>query len=364
LADKDIHESCPCCRHEATEHEGLPEADCGNHDEESEESEDSESESESEYEDEGMDRRINAWELFHNMQNSVSQTAFKDYAATRIQAAWRAYLPRMAWVKHKMNVEERKDTTELVKKFQKEEATLMRQEKFHMLKMTSSRAEWRNISASMVQRAWRGYSARAESLKKAVASGYKITWKFKGDHWQRSFLGNHETWYPNEGLPPQSLEFQNHLLWTKVQAAWRAYRIRKALGEHDGKGSVQFTLPILNAVLQHLGGKHLSHKEFRHVPPLNREAFRDLCVLNAARNPTEIEWRQAANACDWIPARLEEEVISASSNELSTFVPRVKYSGLVGGWTLTMQFCRKKRVNPAAKKIQMFWRGLASRNYS
>jgi hypothetical protein len=227
-ADKDIHESCPCCRHEATEHEGLPEADCGNHEEESEEeSEDSESESESEYEDEGMDRRINAWELFHNMQNSLSQAAFKDYAATRIQAAWRAYLPRMAWVKHKMNVEERKDTTELVKKFQQEEAALIRQEALQILRMTSSRTEWRNISAIMIQAAWRGYAAGQTAIKMAFSKGYKLNWIFKGAHWERSFLGHREIWRPSEGLPPQSLEFQNHRLWTKVQAVWRGHAARK-----------------------------------------------------------------------------------------------------------------------------------------
>jgi hypothetical protein len=144
-------------------------------------------------------------------------------------------------------------------------------------------------------------------------------------------------------------------MWTKVQAAWRAYVVRKTWRQHDGKGAVQFTMPILNAVIMHLGGGSLTYSEFRQMKPLTREGFRDLCAMNGARNPTEIEWRQAAIACTWIPARVEEELISTSTNPLTTFVPSLKYSGLLNGWNICFQYCQKKHVVVAAQAIQKFW---------
>jgi hypothetical protein len=234
-ADKDIHESCPCCRHEATEHERLPEGDAEESEEDSEEESDEESDEESEEDcdaehEETLDLLAIGWFNYRSSKycpQTTESLSAEYYAAMRIQAAWRAYLPRMNWVKHKMNVEERKDTTELVKRFQKEEAALIRQEALQILRMTSSRAEWRNISAIMIQAAWRGYAAGQTAIKMAFSKGYKLNWIFKGAHWERSFLGHREIWRPSEGLPPQSLEFQNHRLWTKVQAVWRGHAARK-----------------------------------------------------------------------------------------------------------------------------------------
>lgn len=228
-ADKNLHESCPCCRHEATEHERLPEGEPeGESEADSEESEDEESEEDS---DEESDAHLSFHLVsFRNfcIKNSLSESKKNTelYAATRIQAAWRAYLPRMAWVKHKMNVEECKVVRETLLAIMTQETLAKHQTALHKTRMTSSRAEWRNISAIMIQRIWRGYSAGKKAIKLALSKGYKIHWVFKGSYWQRSFLHNSETWYPHDGLPPQSLEFQNHILWTRVQAVWRGYSTR------------------------------------------------------------------------------------------------------------------------------------------
>jgi hypothetical protein len=239
-AEKDIHESCPCCRHEATEHERLPEEDANeaseqeeSDEEESDEESDEESEEDCDAEHEEMLELLSIGWFNYRSSKYCPQTteslSLEYYAAMRIQAAWRAYLPRMAWVKHKMNVEECKIVHETLVGIMEEEARAKRQEALHKLHMTSSRAEWRNITAIMIQTMWRGYAARQKAMKVAFTKGYKINWVFKGCHWQRSFLRNCETWYPHEGLPPQSLAFQNHTLWTRVQAAWRGYSTRMVL---------------------------------------------------------------------------------------------------------------------------------------
>ena len=226
-ADKDLHESCPCCRHEATEHERLPEGEP----EESDEESDEESEEDS---DEESDAQLNFHLVsFRNfcIKNSLSESKKNTefYAAMRIQTAWRAYLPRMAWVQHQVNVEDWKCVKEALVTMIEQEALAKRQAALHTLRMTSSRTEWRHISAIMIQTMWRGYAARQKAMKVAFTKGYKINWVFKGAHWQRSFLHNSETWCPDDGLPPQSLAFQNHRMWTKVQAAWRGYSTRKVL---------------------------------------------------------------------------------------------------------------------------------------
>jgi hypothetical protein len=229
-ADKNLHESCPCCRHEATEHERLPEGgEAEEDDEDSEEESDDDDEEES---DESL--TLLAQQKFMIKKDMLSETAFHAYAATRIQAAWRAYLPRISWVQHQVNVEQRKCVQEALETMVEQEVRAKRAEALHKLYMTSSRMEWRHISASMFQRAWRGYVAGQKAIKMALIKGYKINWTFKGDHWRRSFLRHSETWYPDEGLPPQSLMFQNHALWTRIQAVWRGHSVRKNLGPGSG----------------------------------------------------------------------------------------------------------------------------------
>jgi hypothetical protein len=221
--------------------------------------------------------------------------------------------------------------------------------------MTMPRSEWRSLCATKIQTVWRGFRECRALIGRALDAGHTINWTFDGFAWKRSFLKRQESWQPADGLAPQSLMFQNHRMWTKVQAAWRAYVVRKIWNKHDGKGAVSFTMPILNAVLVRLGGGSVTYSEFRQMKPMTKEGFRDLCAMNGARNPTEIEWRQAAVACSWIPQRLEEELITMSTNERSTFVPRVTYGGMLVGWTLSIQFHRKRLVTVAAKKIQSFW---------
>jgi hypothetical protein len=119
---------------------------------------------------------------------------------------------------------------------------------------------------------------------------------------------------------------------------------------------VLFTHAIINAVIKHLGGREITYDTFRQRPSLNREAFRDMCILNDTRYPTEIDWRHAASACRWIPKALAEE-IATSFDGRATFVPKMKYAGVAQGWTISFQFHRKTNAVPAAAKVQAVWRG-------
>lgn len=356
---KDLVETCPCCRHEANNHEGLPDQFDGEAHPEAESESESESEldSESDSYDEFVPsaEQLEAAAFFNRKRAELSEEAFKSYAATRIQAAMRSYHLRMNWIRYRMMLDEKSELQMRAEALQRalKEADAERQ--LFVKSMTMPRSEWRNLCAIKLQTVWRGFRERLALIGRALDAGHTINWTFDGFAWKRSFLKRQESWQPADGLAPQSLMFQNHRMWTKVQAAWRAYVVRKTWRQHDGKGAVQFTMPILNAVIMHLGGGSLTYSEFRQMKPLTREGFRDLCVMNGARNPTEIEWRQAAIACSWIPARVEEELISTSTNPLTTFVPSLKYSGLLNGWNICFQYCQKKRVVVAAQAIQKFW---------
>jgi hypothetical protein len=282
-------------------------------------------------------------------RTTMSEDELKAYAATRIQAAWRAYLPRMAWIEYKMALDEQNELAEQARALRDEIIQAERHRQFLKKSMAIPRASWRSLCAAKIQAVWRGHATRRKMIRLVVH------WNKVDGVWTRRVLRCIETW--RSGLPPQSLAFQQHKSAKRIQSLWRGYRIRKAWKRHDGKGAILFSYPVLNAVLLHLGGTEISYNTFRQLPALNKEAFRDLCALNAARDPTEIEWREAACACDWIPKSLEEESVSA----LSTFVPRVKYSGIVQGWILSKQYCRKATVVPAAVKIQAVWRGYAAR---
>jgi hypothetical protein len=234
-ADKDIHESCPCCRHEANEHEGLPEADCGRHEEEESEDslsdEDSEEESDEEPEESEASLTFNLVS-FRNfcIKNSLAQSVANRefYAAMRIQTVWRAYLPRMEWNKHKRLVRQRKLTEDSVANLKRALEDDLREEEFHRLYLVTPRDKWRTLCAVMIQTVWRGYFAKKEVFKKAVEKGQTIRWLYKDGYWQRTFLLRSEVWHPSHGLPPQSLEFQNHRLWSRVQAVWRGFRERNS----------------------------------------------------------------------------------------------------------------------------------------
>jgi hypothetical protein len=340
---KDLPETCPCCRHEANEHEALPEEF------ESEE----ESEEEYESEEDSAPEVIAAAEKFAAKRASLSEDEFATYAALRIQAAVRAYGPRANWVRYKMLLKEQKDLeTQLnVVKLAKEMSE--RDRKFRAKALTMPRAAWQKLCATMIQSLWRGVASRRSTLR----GGLRVFWECDDGVWSRTVLSCSETW--DRGLEPQSLAFQRHQTAKQFQAMWRGYRIRKAMAAHDGKGAVLFTHAIMNAVIQHLGGTEITGDAFRQLPPLNRGSFRDLCILNDARDPTEIDWRHAASACRWIPKSLAEE--AASSDERTTFVPKIKYSGIATGWTLSLQYHRRNNVVPAAAKVQAVWRGYRTR---
>jgi len=342
---KDLPETCPCCRHKANEHEGLPE------DFEEEESEEEASSVSSESTEPDLQTVMNmvvAADHFAAKRAALSEDALKNYAATRIQAVMRAYPVRMDWIRYKMLIDEHKNLTARIEDLDKARAEVQVERRLVLTSVKMSRARWHRLSAIKIQAAWRGSAARRSILRNSPQK-----WVRTNTAWTRQILRCTETWSDLRGLAPQSLAFYQHETSKKIQAAWRGYRIRKAWKRHDGKGTVLFSYAILNAVLLHLGGTEISYKEFRELPALNKESFRDLCTLNAARDPTEIEWREAAGACGWIPKSLEED----SGTVLSTFVPRIKYLGIVRGWTLSKQYCRKATVIPAAVKIQAAWRG-------
>ena len=120
---------------------------------------------------------------------------------------------------------------------------------------------------------------------------------------------------------------------------------------------MKFTHPIINAVLSHLGGTELTYEQFRQLPVLHKEGFRDLCALNGARDPTEIEWREAACACEWIPESIKEQVAELSSEaRVSTCIPTIVYGGFYEGWKLQFRFQRKTIALAAVTKIQALWR--------
>ena len=290
---KDLAETCPCCRHEANDHEGLPEQFDG---EESKSESESSSESESEYEMSIEQAAANerARHHFSTEKAALSEEAFQSYAATRIQAAMRAYPIRMNWIRYTMMLDEKDELKCRAAALEKAVKDAENERQSFIKSMVMPRSEWRNLCAMKIQTLWRGASARRALIGRALAAGRRVNWTLDGISWKRNFLTGRESWQPSDGLPPQSLTFQTHRLWTKVQAAWRAHVVRKALKQHDGKGVVSFTMPILNAVLVRLDGGSVTYSEFRQMKPMTKEAFRDLCAMNGARNPTEIEWRQAA----------------------------------------------------------------------
>ena len=342
---KDLPETCPCCRREANEHEGLPEE----FDEEAES--DSESESEPESEPDSV-TDINAVMHFVVKRATLTEDELKAYAATRIQTAWRAYLPRMAWIQYKMALEEEDDLAEQARTLRETALQAERHRQFLKKSMTISRTSWRSLCANKIQALWRGHAVRRKMIRLVV------NWNKINGVWTRRILRCIETW--RVGLPPQSLAFQRDQSAKRIQSLWRGYIVRKVWKRHDGKGVAPFSYALLDAVIRHLGGTPPSYKEFLKLPPLNKEAFRDLCALNGAKYPSEIDWREIQAACDWIPKRLEEENARPASLR-NTFILKISYSGVVRGWSMRFQYCQKASVIPAAVKIQAAWRGYLAR---
>lgn len=196
-AKNGVSETCPCCRKEANEHEGLPEEESVS---ESESSESEDSEWESPVDPEEIAR---ARQHFVLKRSELSEDALKTYAAIRIQAVMRAYPPRMDWARYKIMLNEKKYLTNRMKELTDilKDADLER--KTFMQSITMSRSNWRSLCATKIQAAWRGAVVRR-------GIGLRVTWVEKDGVWTRSIAKTLEKWQPSDGLPPQSLAFQMH----------------------------------------------------------------------------------------------------------------------------------------------------------
>ena len=226
-SDNRLPETCPCCRHEANEHEELPFYGVA----EPSESESSESESDVEEAEprdiETMASIERARAMFTRRENISSKEEFENYAATRIQAVWRSFHCRMSWYTYKTNIAEQESAMNAKKQLEELERGLVKKMALLKKSMMVPRTTLINSSATKIQSLWRRWSSHINILQEVIDSGIKINWVFTGKSWERKFLRWTETWDTHMGLSPQSLSFQNHRYCTRVQALWRGYRVRR-----------------------------------------------------------------------------------------------------------------------------------------
>jgi len=204
--EKELTETCPCCRHEATHYEKLPEADAP-----------------SEIEDEVDTARIDlARDLFSDIRAILTPEGFEFYAATRIQAVLRGYWSRQLFtqirnaeaniVRANNNIRESTNISNFYKKG---------------LKL--SRTSWKIYATTMIQAAWRGYKVR--KARRWQVPNLHIRWTMVGGIWTRTVS------FPSDltrGLPPQSVAFQQAISARRIQALWRGYYLRKSM-RYTGK---------------------------------------------------------------------------------------------------------------------------------
>ena len=191
--------------------------------EESEDSEDSDDyENNMDWEEaQAVDRAQNH---FAAKRESLSPKELEDYAATRIQAWLRGWYRRVSWILYKFNKEEREELLHRIKVIRQHRKELERISKFQRLSMHMTRKEWLHFCATKVQTLWRGHSSR-----RSLFTQFKANWVRVENGWTRTLLRGIERWEPSQGEAPQSLAFQNHRYWKRVQAAWRGYQTRKVI---------------------------------------------------------------------------------------------------------------------------------------
>ena len=229
-SDNKLPETCPCCRHEANEHEELPFYEGAEEAESESESEESDLEDEDDRDLETMASIERARAMFTRKKWDSSKEEFENYAAIRIQTVMRSFHCRMTWLSYKANKEAREVYMNAKKHMEEHERGLVKKEAFLKKSITTPRSIWTAICAVKVQTLWRRHSAQRMVLERAVEAGRKINWVFTGKLWERKFLRWTETWDTHMGLSPQSLSFQNHRYCTRVQALWRGHSVRCRIG--------------------------------------------------------------------------------------------------------------------------------------
>lgn len=161
--DKELSQSCPCCRHESNEHEKMPAAATA--DDESDEESDEESDDESdddEYESMSEEEAIylaaareRASMRFAKMKSEMTKEAFEAYAASKIAALYRGRCARYMVgdiLEIRSCVRSR-----VAAAIQKREASRLMKNalSFNMKSLTMSHSAWRHHVASIIQKSWR-----------------------------------------------------------------------------------------------------------------------------------------------------------------------------------------------------------------
>ena len=208
-AMKSLSESCPCCRHEANVHEGLPEQYATDSSDSSDSYESrftiSEGDSVNPSEFDLAASREQAAALFQVKRDTLSEADLQNYAATRIQAVMRGYPVRMFW-------DHQKALKERIRAINRYKHSILLQATFHSISVNMTPRAWKSFCAVKIQAVWRGYSHRA---------------------WERrlSPYGN----FTVRRLEP--IYCQAHCIthsWILLQAVWRGYFVRKKLTKECG----------------------------------------------------------------------------------------------------------------------------------
>jgi hypothetical protein len=225
--ENDIKESCPCCRHEATEHEKLPEPIP------EEESMESDEDREERIAQDAREER--AYAKFVWLRATKSREDLEDYAASKIAAMMRGHWAYLWYSETSYSLRVFKAKQQIVKRVAedlKEAADDMVASKytlqFYRKSIRMTRIEFINYAAKKIQKIWRAFYAKRPNLR--------VTWERTGESWTRLvqimpasyFYDDPVLWDPSRALPPQSLAFQMARSATAIQSLWRGYSVRSA----------------------------------------------------------------------------------------------------------------------------------------
>ena len=228
--ENDIKESCPCCRHEATEHEKLPEPVP------EEESMESDDDREEQIAQDAREER--AYAKFVWLRATKSREDLEDYAASKIAAMMRGHWDYLWYSETAYSLRVFKAKQHIVKRVAedlKEAADDMVASKytlqFYRKSIRMTRIEFINYAAKKIQKIWRAFYAKRPNLR--------VTWERTGESWVRlvqimpaSYFYDDPVMWPltasSRALPPQSLAFQMARSATAIQSLWRGYSVRNA----------------------------------------------------------------------------------------------------------------------------------------
>jgi len=235
--NSELAENCPCCRHEASEFEMLPEEE--DEDEDMDE-EDSNVDAQSvflEHTIQDLAARERAAHFFGLTKLVLSEDQFRAFAATKIAAGVRGFFARKSYadIMISRNVLEKV----MVRR-------MKARNDFHMALVRAnmqsksvymSRPSWIHLMATYIQRGWREHMNRKRSyqdrMTEALSKRLVITWRRTSEtSWERIVLNpeerNAQTFRGSlTYLPPQSLAFESACAATKIAAVWRGHRSRK-----------------------------------------------------------------------------------------------------------------------------------------